>query len=352
MVDGRAASVLHVSEAFGGGVVAAVHAHVGATPEFEHVLAFSDRPETPLSGHDLDPFDAIASLPATPVAAIRTIRRILQRRRVDVIHAHSVIGGALARIAAVSPDVPVVYSPHCFAHLRADRSRVQRDLYRMVETRLARFTAVYAACSPYELEQAAALAPRVTRVYVPNAVAASDEPQPIGRNGTVHILGDGRLCAQKDPAFFAQAVRAIRASGMEVDAAWIGDGEAKLRRRLEAADIEVTGWLPREESLKRLAQPGGIYLHTARWEGFPYAILEAQAAGLPMIVRHIPTLADFDFPVQVCEPIEVARAVKELQADDARARAVTLAAASMRDNNRGLLRERLLQAYGAAMRDG
>lgn len=352
VVHGSTATVLHVSEAFGGGIVAAVRAHVEATPEFQHVLAFSDRPETPLSGHDLDLFDAIVPLPQTPIAALRTIRRILRTRSVQVVHAHSAIGGGLARLSSGVSGVPIVYSPHCYAHLRGDRSRLNRSLYRLAERLLARYTAVYAACSPFELEQSATVGRDVPRVYVPNAVAAPDVPQPVGPGERMHILGVGRLCPQKAPAYFAEAVKAVRASGIDVAAAWIGDGEPRLRQALEAADIEVTGWLPHEESLSRLAQPGGIYLHTAGWEGFPYAILEAQAAGLPMIVRRIPTLADFDFPHEVVEAADVEQVVKELQAVEARARAVELAAATLADNNRDLLRARLLEAYRLAMASG
>ena len=46
---GDSRTVLHVSEAFGGGVVAAVRAHVAASPEFRHLLAFSDRLEAIVS---------------------------------------------------------------------------------------------------------------------------------------------------------------------------------------------------------------------------------------------------------------------------------------------------------------
>ncbi|HUS22621.1 MAG TPA: glycosyltransferase [Aeromicrobium sp.] len=348
---GDSQTVLHVSEAFGGGVVAAVRSHVAASPEFRHVLAFSDRLEAPLTGHDLDPFDAVITLPHAPLAAIRTIRRVGGKGRVDIVHAHSAIGGALARIALRSSEVPIVYTPHCFAHLRLDRSALSRAAYRAVEKRLARNTTVYAACAPYEYEQCTRLDADVPRVYVPNALTAMDRP-PVAAtkpHDRPHVLGVGRLFPQKDPEFFATAVQSVRAAGIELDATWIGDGEAHLRRRLLAADIDVTGWLPRDESLRRLAQPGGIYLHSARWEGFPFAILEAHAAGLPLIIRHIPTLAAFAFPHEVRDPSDVALAVKELAEPHSRAEAVVAADAVLSGNNSGAARTALLQAYRLAL---
>lgn len=348
---GDSRTVLHVSEAFGGGVVAAVRAHVAATPEFRHLLAFSDRLEAPLTGHDLDPFDALVTLPHEPLAAIRTIRRAARKQHVDIVHAHSATGGALARVAVRSSDIPIVYTPHCFAHLRRDRSGLSRAAYRAVEKRMATNTTVYAACAPYEYEQCKQLGADVPRVYVPNALTDTDRPPLAGNddNGRLHILGVGRLFPQKDPEFFAAAVESVRATGIAVDATWIGDGESHLRRRLLAADIEVTGWLPREESLRRLAQPGGIYLHSALWEGFPFAILEASAAGLPVIIRHIPTLAAFEFPHEVRDPGDVPLAVKELAEPHSRTEAVEAAAAVLSGNNSDAARTALLEAYRLAL---
>ena len=315
------------------------------------MLAFSDRLEAPLTGHDLDPFDALVTLPHEPLAAIRTIRRAVRKQHVDIVHAHSAIGGALARIAVRSSEIPIVYTPHCFAHLRLDRSRLSRTAYRTVEKRMAGNTTVYAACAPYEYEQCEDLDPDVPRVYVPNAITAADRPPLAGTNddGRLHILGVGRLFPQKDPEFFAAAVESARAAGIDLDATWIGDGESHLRRRLLAADIDVTGWLPREESLRRLAQPGGVYLHSAAWEGFPFAILEAHAAGLPLIIRHIPTLAAFAFPHEVRDPSDVPVVVKELADPHARAEAVTVADGVLADNNSELQRSRLLDAYRLAL---
>jgi glycosyltransferase involved in cell wall biosynthesis len=118
---------------------------------------------------------------------------------------------------------------------------------------------------------------------------------------------------------------------------------------LLAAGIDVTGWLPREESLRRLAQAGGIYLHSARWEGFPFAILEAHAAGLPLIIRHIPSLADFAFPHEVRDASDVALAVKELTDSHSRADAVAEVDNVLAGNNSELQRSRLLEAYRLAL---
>lgn len=219
---------------------------------------------------------------------------------------------------------------------------------------LSNNTSAYAACSPYEYELCASLAPTVPRVYVPNALTATDYPPRATTNddASPHLLGVGRLLPQKDPEFFARAVEAVRAAGIDAEATWIGDGERRLRNRLVAAQIEVTGWLPREESLRRLAQPGGIYVHSARWEGFPYAILEAHAAGLPLVIRDIPMLAHFSFPLEVRDPQDVTQAVKELMSPEVRDEVVSTTATVLAGNTPELQRERLLEVYRRVLRAG
>ena len=54
----------------------------------------------------------------------------------------------------------------------------------------------------------------------------------------------------------------------DLRAVWLGDGDPALRERLRAGGVEVTGWLPREATFARLGA-ADLYLHSARWEGFP-----------------------------------------------------------------------------------
>ena len=58
----------------------------------------------------------------------------------------------------------------------------------------------------------------------------------------------------------------------EVHFLWIGDGE--LRDELKAPNIEITGWIDREEALKR-SYNADVFLLTSLWEGLPISLLES-----------------------------------------------------------------------------
>ena len=94
----------------------------------------------------------------------------------------------------------------------------------------------------------------------------------------------GRWAAQKDPDYFRARVQELRAALAEpVEARWIGsaDGGAAAAGHDEPR-VHVTGWLPATEVAVQLRELD-LYLHTAAWEGFPIALLDAHAVGAPIL---------------------------------------------------------------------
>ena len=53
----------------------------------------------------------------------------------------------------------------------------------------------------------------------------------------------------------------------------------------------MTGWLPRSEAIRLLAE-STAYVHTARWDGAPMTMIEAHALGLPQVAISTPAVAD------------------------------------------------------------
>uniref|UniRef100_UPI003F834011 glycosyltransferase n=1 Tax=Actinosynnema sp. TaxID=1872144 RepID=UPI003F834011 len=286
--------VLHVTETYASGVASAVDRYVASTPDLEHHLLWSgdraDRASATPSGR----FASATALPSGHLRRRAAVRATVQRLGPDVVHAHSSYAGLYVRTAVrASSCRPVVYTPHCWAFERLDLPRAARWVLRAVELALLLNTSVVAACSEGEAERSAPRGVRPRVVVVPQLAPPStvpaqrradhDEPR-AGAPGDLTVVGAGRICAQKDPAFFASVVSAARSAGLTVRATWIGDGDPALRRVLEAADVTVTGWLGRGEVPSALARHS-VYLHCAAWEGFPVTLLEAHAAGCVPLLR-------------------------------------------------------------------
>jgi len=303
--------VLHVVESWGAGVRAAVLQFVSATPELEHhLLRGVNRSE--FAADDEAGFASVGVLPAGALAARRTIRRGADAVDADVVHAHSSYAGLFVRLALrTRPGRRLVYSPHCFAFERRDLSPVTRLLVRAAERALVRNTDTIAACSPGEAVTAIRLRARRV-VHVPN-VARVPALAMLEHRDPNRVVAVGRIGAQKDPDFFRNTVLHLRRGGHPgLDARWIGDGDDRIARlRLERAGIPVTGWLSSFDAHRALGA-AGVYLHTARWEGFPIAILEALELGVPVIARDVSTLSGAIATPGIRTPEQMAAAAEEL----------------------------------------
>lgn len=282
--------ILHVVDRIEGGVPKAVRTYIENSPkEFTHqVLSpFQQGQPAPVwQGLDVGHHDLGSGL-FTRIARVGSTVKLL---RPQVVHAHSSFSGLYTRIRRTA--APVVYEPHCFKHDDPHTSTVKRALYRGVEKLLARRTWKFGTLSSHEENLVRALRPEATCVAIPNlpTVATHSEGQePRNRQGVPVISMVGRIARQKDPAFFTDVAAALRGQVPSIRFQWIGDGDPQLRRHLEQAGIEVTGWLDNPGVAESLAS-STVYVHTAAYEGFPLSVLDAAAQGVPIAARRINAL--------------------------------------------------------------
>ena len=288
----RRLTILHVIESFGAGSANALREQVNQTRWADHILLRSLRKGEFADELADDEFMAVHDLPQTLAARRRAIRRLLASERIDVVHAHSSIAGAIVRLSVPRRRVPIVYSPHCFAFERLDITRLRRVALWLIEWLLATNTSVIAACSQRELSLAARLPTRNRPVFVPNVAGSSRKVQIEARTShhdQLTIVAVGRLGPQKDPLFFADVVDHLKILDQHVKATWIGGGDEAMTQQLQKRGIRVTGWLSAIDVDQELTD-AAVYMHTARWEGFPLSLLEAVNHKVPVVARAIPAL--------------------------------------------------------------
>lgn len=345
--------VLHVTEAFGGGVAAAIHTYAELIPEAEHHVLVRERQDAPLTrGGWRDSFAEVSFLPQGHRAAIRATREHIRQLRPAVVHSHSSYAGFYARMVSQAfPDVRQVYTPHGWGFTRLDKSWAHRGAYWTVEALLSRRTDALAACSPDEESAAPRLGKRMSVTYVPNTapedLMQSTEvpavPAPEGEG--LLVVGAGRLGPQKDPEFFAQAIRSVRLAGHQIRAQWVGGGDPEAEQRLRDQGIDVTGWTSPRQTVAMLAR-ADLYLHTARWEGFPLTVLEAHERRVPTVLRDIKSFSEIPWTLKLREPEDLSQAWSELATDFGRAMLLQGADVALAENTRLVQERRLREAYG------
>jgi glycosyltransferase involved in cell wall biosynthesis len=315
------------------------------TPELEHHLLMAPRPNEPFSAKLLDSFIEVQQLVEGHLPRVRQISHLARTVGPDaLIHAHSSYSGAYCA-AARTRRVPIVYTPHCYAFERLDVQPWSRLAFKTAERLISGGWAV-AACSDRERRLAGRLGASHS-VHVPNVPPPSATAD--RRNSpTATIVGAGRLRSQKDPGWFVAVLREMRRLGQTPTAVWLGGGDATTVAKMRAAGVAVTGWLDRDDALDVLAN-AGVYLHTARWEGFPVTLLEAVAMGVPSVVRRIPALEGIDHPAGASTPRDAADRILQVLRGDAAEALNSYRASLLRAHSPSAQREALLEIYARAM---
>jgi glycosyltransferase involved in cell wall biosynthesis len=107
------------------------------------------------------------------------------------------------------------------------------------------------------------------------------------RSGVVFA---GRLSVEKGAAVLVEAARDLP----DIDFTLIGEGPEEARlRQAASSNIRFTGVLPREQVRAAIASARLLALPSLWYEGLPMTLLEAYAAGTPVIASRIGALAEW-----------------------------------------------------------
>lgn len=217
--------------------------------------------------------------------------------RPHVVHTHGyrpdVIGAAGARLAGV----PVVSTVHGFTG-----GGWKNRLYERVQCRALRgFDAVVAVAMSVAERLADAGVPREQLHIIPNAYggrgtfAAPDEArEALGvPREVLHIGFIGRLSREKGPDVLLDAVRCLAERNIVVS--FLGDGRERraLERQAIAHELgEVVRFHGVVPDAARLLRGFDVVVLSSRTEGTPIVLLEAMAAGVPVVASRVGGVPD------------------------------------------------------------
>jgi len=144
--------------------------------------------------------------------------------------------------------------------------------------------------------------------------------------GPLTVLSVGRLETEKNPLLMADVLAALRRNGRDWRLVVCGEGRLKdaLAGRLSelgvAEHAELRGYVPFGDQMRELYRGSGFFLHVSLTEGLPQVLLEALAAGLPVVATDVGGVrAAVGELVSLVPPRDAAAAVaalRELEKDD------------------------------------
>lgn len=274
--------ILMVSETMGSGVFVYLYQLCNAIVDyFDVYLAYSPhRIETPsnfkdyfdsrihLIEYDNLGKDSIFNI-CSDFKAIRELREIEKQISPDIIHLHSSIAGGIGRLAFAGKNKTILYTPHGYSYVVME-SGIKCTVFKILEKLLGRFTTLTIACCESEEKEARKFCKKVTHIETGinlkelSETIAGVQPEK-NKKFTVYTLG--RVCNQKNPKLFNDIAKNLP----NLRFLWIGGGDKESM--LTSSNIEITGWLPREEALAK-AMGADAFLLCSIGEGLPVSLLE------------------------------------------------------------------------------
>jgi glycosyltransferase involved in cell wall biosynthesis len=240
------------------------------------------------------PLDMRTAPHPSDFAVVRAARRYLKSHGpFDALHGHSSKGGAIARLAAFGTGVPAFYTLHGLIMMDPGLPLWKWLFYLAIELFLSLRTSKIIAVSPEEARAAKRLGFGQSRVItIPNGIGEilltprAQARQTLNVDEDAMVIGFvGRLVEQKAPdilltAFAIAAKAAPNARLVMVGAGPLEDDLRELVWKLGVADKIL--WLGERDARTVLAGFDCFAL-SSRKEGLPYVLLEAMAAGLPVV---------------------------------------------------------------------
>jgi glycosyltransferase involved in cell wall biosynthesis len=216
--------------------------------------------------------------------------RLVRRLNPDVLHGHGAKAGAFVRMKGASKGIIRVYTPHG-GSLHYPLNTVKGALYSRLERALKNRTDLFLFESAFARDtfQRTIGTPAGLVRCVFNGVTA-DEFDPIVKAAdATDIVYVGEFRHIKGADLLIDAVARLRGDGRPVTLTLAGDGEETeaLRAQIQRLGLgDVVRFIGHVKARYGFSK-GSLLVVPSRGDSMPYVVIEAAAAGMPMVAANV-----------------------------------------------------------------
>ncbi|WP_336486929.1 glycosyltransferase family 4 protein [Methylobacterium nigriterrae] len=271
------------------------------------------------------------------LAALRAVARRAEAVGPRVLHGHGAKGGVYARLAPTGRAAIRAYTPHGGSYNYRPGTALHR-LYMGAEAMLARRTDVFLFESEYVARRHRSFVGEAggLRRIVHNGIGEAEFEPVIPAADPFDLLYVGELREAKGLPVLLEALARLRARRREVRLLMVGSGPDSEILRARAASLGLAGAVAFEpaQPIRPVLARGRIMVVPSLAESLPYVVLEAAAAGQPLVATDVggipeifgPAAGDLVPPRDVGALTDAIARVLDEEPEDRRARFAALSA--------------------------
>jgi glycosyltransferase involved in cell wall biosynthesis len=248
--------------------------------------------------------------PLRDLLATVRLARLVRQVRPHILHTHKAKAGAVGRAAALlaGPPRPVVVHTFHGHVLRGYFGRAGSQVFRLIEAAFARSSHALVAVSPQVRDELVRLRVAPTERFAVVRLGIELEPRVRSREQRDEVrrmigLGPdrfvvgwfGRMTAVKRCDDLVDMLAHLRERGVDAALMLVGDGVDRRRVEERAHELGVARscfFLGYQEDVARWYAACDAFALTSANEGTPVVVIEALAAGLPVVATRVGGVAD------------------------------------------------------------
>jgi glycosyltransferase involved in cell wall biosynthesis len=216
--------------------------------------------------------------------------RLIRRVKPDVLHGHGAKAGAFIRLNTAPKDAIRVYTPHG-GSLHFPLTTLKGNIYGRLERYLMNSTDLFLFESAFARNtyQRTIGKPEGLVRCVFNGVTAAEFDPIVKAEDATDVVYVGEFRHIKGADLLIDAVARLRAGGKPVTLTLAGDGEESdsLKAQVQRLGLADAARFIGHVKARYGFSKGSLLVVPSRGDSMPYVVIEAAAAGIPMVAANV-----------------------------------------------------------------